>query len=91
MDPGFIEFEKCRAVLKALGCIYDLSKNYFALKSLPKNKDSGIRVADFTKWWLSGRRDLSKLLRFVILTKWRSSAFLAHGIDTFKRDLVASY
>ena len=35
------------------------------------------------RWWLSGKRDLNRLQRLILYSKWRMQQYFHYGKDTF--------
>ncbi len=82
-----------RKVLERLGITMNLKDADLALENLAQNFTSRLEVKDFESWFMSGRPQMSAVVRKANEIKKRVDGFIYGGRDTFNRvikDFIAS-
>lgn len=66
---GFIDAGELRQIAKEMGRDLDVAEVDECMKDLDIDKDNRISLAEFAKWWLSGRQGLSPWMRRLLGSK----------------------
>jgi len=74
-----------RKVLERLGTVMNMNDADLALENFAQNFTSRLETTDFETWFLSGRPQMSVLVRKANEIKKRVDGFVYGGRDTFNR------
>ena len=80
-----MELYHFRKVLERLGTALNLNDADLALENIVQNFTSRLETRDFETWFLSGRPQVSVLVRKANEIKKRVDGFVYGGRDTFNR------